>query len=94
MENIKYMYHSCTINLLTAIENSSIQVSCKMENRINKLWYDKECKIARRDITKYSNKSLNVHKINRYKSIIKIQKDNIYKHTSKETFTPLYTSLG
>jgi hypothetical protein len=73
-ENIEDFYHKFTTTLSTSINKLYIEVSCRRNNRKNKPWYDKECKISRKSIRDASNESLNINKINTYKSLIKREK--------------------
>jgi hypothetical protein len=82
--NIEFDYHSFTSTLSTSINNLSIQVLCKKKNNISNLWYDNECKIARKSNRDAANESLKYDKINRYKTLIKRgKKDYINRKQEK-----------
>jgi hypothetical protein len=73
-DNIEYLYHNFETTLSTSINKFSFKVSCKKKNRTTKPWYDKECKISRKDIRDVSNESFKLDKINMYKSLINRKK--------------------
>jgi hypothetical protein len=77
--NIEELYHNFKTTLSTSIKNFSIKVSYKKNNRTTNPWYDKECKIARKDIRYASNEPLKLDKINMYKSLIKWKKKVLYQ---------------
>ena len=60
-DNIEELYHNFTTTLSTSINNFSFKVSCKKNNRMINLWYDKECKIVRKTIRDASNESLKIY---------------------------------
>ena len=88
-DNIEELYHNFTTTLSTSINKLSFEVSYKKNNRMTNLWYDKECKIARKSIRDASNESLKLDQINAYKALIKMKK-RYYINKSKEQLSQLY----
>jgi len=64
---IEDLYHNFTTTLSASINKFSIEVSSNKRNRKNNLWYDKDCKNARREINEALDKSLKIDNI--YKDI-------------------------
>jgi hypothetical protein len=85
-DNIEELYHNFTSTLSTSINKFSFEVSYKKNNRTTNPWYDKECKIARKDIRDASNESLKLDKINTYKALIKRKKKGTILIKGKRNF--------
>ena len=77
MENIENLYHNFATTLLSSINNSSIELSTKTSNGRTNPWYDQECKDARKEIKQATTDSINMVKLNQYKTLIKRRKKYI-----------------
>ena len=74
IDNIEHLYHNFTTTLSHSINKFSIEVSSNKRSRKTNPWYDKDCKIVRREIKEALDESLKTDKIKIYKALTKREK--------------------